>query len=94
MSPSTSQITGAIEGVFALEDWHCFGANYYETIMAWYQHVVDGRRALKEKYGDRFYRMWTYGLQLAAGSFAAGGSTLWQIVLSKKGTPGGYVSIR
>ena len=45
-------------------------------------------------YDERFYRMWKFYLLSSAGSFRARNVQLWQIVLSKKGIPGGYLSIR
>jgi len=38
--------------------------------------------------------MWTYYLRTSAGSFRARRNQLWQVVLSKKGVPGGYRSVR
>lgn len=46
------------------------------------------------KYDEKFRRMWKYYLLACAGSFRARKNQLWQIVLSKKGVPGGYKSIR
>ena len=37
MIPSAKQITTAAEGLFVLEDWHNFGADYDPTLMAWYR---------------------------------------------------------
>ena len=46
--------------------------------------------ALKEHYGERFYRMWRYYLQCCAGTFRARDNQLWQVVLSPSGHAGGY----
>jgi len=62
--------------------------------MAWHQNFEKHWPELKEKYGERFHRMWRYYLLQAAGTFRARDLQLWQIVLSKKGIPGGYTSIR
>jgi hypothetical protein len=44
---------------------------------------------------ERFYRMWSYFLLSSAGGFRARNTNqLWQIVLSKKGVPGGYITFR
>lgn len=40
---------------------------------------------LPYRYGDRFYRMWTYYLESSAGGFEARMVNLWQVVLSKDG---------
>lgn len=105
MVPSVAQVGKAIEGLFVMEDWHNFGADYDTTLRAWFKNfdaawsapVRAGRDgpALREKYGDRFYRMWKYYLLSCAGAFRARTTTqLWQIVLSKNGVPGGYRSVR
>lgn len=92
--PAPQHITKSIEGVFVLEDWHNFGVHYDKTLMAWHKNFVDNWDSLKEKYDERFYRMWVYYLLMSAGSFRARHNQLWQIVLTKKGLKGGYDSIR
>ncbi len=92
--PSIAQIGKAIEGRFLIEDLHNFGADYDKTLMAWFQNFDAAWPRLKEKYGDRFYRMWKYYLLTCAGGFRARDIQLWQIVLSRNGVPGGYTSVR
>lgn len=92
--PSIKQIGGSIENLFVMEDWHNFGIDYDKTLMAWQKNFDDHWLELKQKYGDRFYRMWKYFLCSCAGGVRARKSQLWQIVLSKNGLPGGYQSIR
>ena len=97
MAPSAKQIATAIEGLFILEDWHTLPAtDYYKTLMAWHHNFVKNWPTLKDHYGgERFYRMWTYGLLSGAGAHLSGTKVaLWQIVLSKSGTPSGYESVR
>ena len=93
-APSAKQITGAVEGRFVLEDWHSFGPYYDKTLMAWYRNFTGGWDQLKGAYDERFFRMWTYFLQGAAGGFRARKNHLWQLVLSPEGVPGGYESVR
>lgn len=92
--PSIAQIGKASEGLFIVEDLHNFGADYDKTLMAWFQNFDAAWPKLKEKYGDRFYRMWKYYLLSCAGIFRAREAQLWQIVLSKNGVSGGYTSVR
>ncbi|KKU48562.1 cyclopropane-fatty-acyl-phospholipid synthase [Candidatus Uhrbacteria bacterium RIFCSPLOWO2_12_FULL_46_10] len=94
MLPSIRQISKAIEGLFVMEDWHNFGADYDKTLMAWHKNFEDNWDSIKSNYDERFYRMWRYYLLACAGSFRARKNQLWQIVLSKKGVPGGYILIR
>lgn len=90
MLPSAKQISAAIEGLFVLEDWHSFGADYDKTLMHWFQNFDDSWDTLKDDYDKAFYRMWTYYLLCCAGAFRARYTQLWQIVLSPKGVAGGY----
>ncbi len=94
MLPSISQIGKAIEHLFIMEDMHNFGAYYDKTLIAWHENFERNWGKLSQKYGERFFRMWKYYLLSFAGSFRSRNIQLWQIVLSKKGIPGGYESIR
>jgi len=94
MLPSIKQIGEAIEGRFIMEDWHNFGADYDKTVAAWLGNFNRGWENLKDKYGERFYRMWTYWLCSSQAAFRVRKMQLWQVVLSKKGVRGGYQSIR
>jgi len=94
MLPSIAQIGKAVEGLFIMEDWHNFGTDYDTTLMAWFSNFDTAWPLLKEKYGERFYRMWKFYLLSCAGGFRARNTQLWQIVLSPRGVPGGYRSIR
>jgi cyclopropane-fatty-acyl-phospholipid synthase len=95
MLPSIAQIGKAIEKLFVMEDWHSFGPDYDKTLMAWSENFEKNWYKLKEKYSYTFYRMWKYFLLSSAGSFRSRKrNQVWQIVLSKKGVPGGYASFR
>lgn len=94
MIPSMKQITSAYEGLFVMEDWHNFGADYDKTLMAWFRNFERAWPDIASRYSPRFYRMWRYYLLSCAGSFRARKNQLWQIVLSKDGVTGGYKSIR
>ncbi len=95
MLPSVAQLGRASEDLFVMEDWHNFGADYDKTLMAWYRNFKNGWNELKNKYSERFFRMWEYFLLSSAGAFRARNKNqLWQIVLSKNGVPGGYCSVR
>jgi cyclopropane-fatty-acyl-phospholipid synthase len=92
--PSIKQIGKAMEGLFVMEDWHNFSADYDKTLIAWHDNFVNNWNALKDQFDEKFFRIWTYYLLMCAGSFRSRKNQLWQIVLSKKGIPGGYASIR
>jgi cyclopropane-fatty-acyl-phospholipid synthase len=94
MIPSIKQLSTAAEGLFVIEDIHNFGAFYDKTLMAWYANVEKHWQELKEHYDERFHRMWSYYLLCCAGGFRARDLQLYQLVLSPKGVPGGYISVR
>ncbi|MGQ9799204.1 MAG: cyclopropane fatty acyl phospholipid synthase [Ignavibacterium sp.] len=95
MLPSIAQLAKAVEGLFVVEDLHNFGADYDKTLLAWFENFHKNWEKIKHKYGERFYRMWKYFLLSNAGAFRARNKNqLWQIVLSKKGVPGGYIPVR
>jgi cyclopropane-fatty-acyl-phospholipid synthase len=88
--PSASEIAYLSEDAFVMEDWHNFGEDYDKTLMAWYARFEAAWPELKDRYGERFYRMWCYYLQCCAGTFRARDNQLWQVVLSPRGHAGGY----
>jgi len=90
MLPSAKQISAASEGVLVLEDWHSFGQYYDPTLMAWYKNFTENWDKIKDRYDERFYRMWVYYLLSCAAAFRMRRNQLWQIVYSKNGLLGGY----
>lgn len=92
--PSPSQIARAAEGSLVLEDWDSFGEHYDRTLMAWWRNFEEAWPHLREKYGERFYRMWRYYLLTCAGAFRSRRIQLWQIVFSPRGVDGGYAAVR
>ncbi len=92
--PSITQIGQAMEGLFIMEDWHNFGADYDKTLMAWYHNFTEHWDRIKSHYDERFFRMWIFYLLSSAGAFRARNLQLWQIVLSKQGLLGGYQAPR
>jgi len=93
MLPSIAQIAKAMKGLFVMEDWHNFGPDYDKTLMAWYQNFNKAWPELRDKYGDRFYRMWRFYLLSSAGGFRARANQLWQIVMTKTGREQPYCRI-
>ncbi len=85
MLPSIAQIARAMEGLFVMEDWHNFGQHYDKTLMAWHANFEAAWPEFKDKYGQRFYRMFRFYLLSSAGAFRARSIQLWQIVMTKPG---------
>jgi cyclopropane-fatty-acyl-phospholipid synthase len=94
MLPSIRQLSAAAEGLFRFEDLHSFGQYYDPTLCAWNRNFTAGWPGLKERYGERFFRMWRYYLLSSAGSFRARHIQLWQIVLAPGTSHRAYESIR
>jgi cyclopropane-fatty-acyl-phospholipid synthase len=94
MLPSAAQVTQALEGLFVIEDWHNFGADYDRTLMAWRRNVDAAWSRLPARYDERFRRMWRYYLAASAAGFRARRHQLWQLVLSPRGVRGGYTAVR
>jgi cyclopropane-fatty-acyl-phospholipid synthase len=87
MIPSITQLGKAMEDLWVIEDWHNFGPDYDQTLLAWWENFQQGWPTLRARYGDRFYRMWKFYLMVCAGAFRARRLQLWQIVLSKGDIP-------
>ena len=92
--PSIAQLSKAMEKLFVMEDWHNIGPHYDKTLMAWHENFMSTWDEIQPKYGDRFRRMWEYYLLCCAGTFRSRYNQLWQVVISKKGVPGGYTTVR
>jgi len=88
--PSSAQIAAASEGLFVMEDWHNFGADYDRTLCAWHENVARAWSGSLRHYPEEFRRQWRYYLLTCAGIFRARDAQLWQIVLSPHGVAGGY----
>src|SRR3989344_2224277 len=87
MLPSIKQLGEAMENLFVMEDWHNFGTDYDQTLMAWDANFRKNWHKFKDKYGERFYRTWRFYLMSSGGQFRSRRIQLWQIVLSKDGVP-------
>jgi cyclopropane-fatty-acyl-phospholipid synthase len=87
MLPSISQLAKAMENIFVVEDLHNIGPHYDPTLMAWCANFDRAWPALKARYDERFRKMWRYYLLSSAGGFRARSEQLWQIVMTRPGTP-------
>lgn len=90
MLPSPVCVAKAITGLYVMEDWHNFGADYDKTLMAWHQRFEEGYVEGAFQCSERVRRMYRYYLLSCAGAFRARDIQLWQIVLSPEGVEGGY----
>lgn len=92
--PSLAQVGAAVDGVFVTEDLHNFGADYDPTLMAWHANFQRNWPAIADRYGERFYRLWTLYLLSCAGAFRCRKYQVWQLVFAPAGVPCGYHAVR
>jgi len=92
--PSARELAEAVEGRFLVEDWHNFGPDYDRTLMAWWERFDAAWPGLRNRYDERFYRMWKYYLLCCAGFFRSRQGQLWQLVLTRRERSGSYRSVR
>jgi cyclopropane-fatty-acyl-phospholipid synthase len=84
--PTIAQLGQAMEGLFVLEDVHNIGPHYDPTLMAWYDNFEAAWPRLRDRYGDRFYRMWKFYLLSSAAGFRSRFLQLYQVVMTRTGT--------
>jgi cyclopropane-fatty-acyl-phospholipid synthase len=85
--PTLAQLVTAMEGLFIPEDVHNIGPDYDPTLMAWWSNFDAAWPRLRERYDERFYRIWKYYLLGSAGGFRSRSQQLYQIVMTRRGTP-------
>jgi cyclopropane-fatty-acyl-phospholipid synthase len=86
MLPSVADVVDASAGLFVMEDWHNFRADYDRTLLAWYANHAAMVAEEPRRYDPAFLRMWRFYLLSCAGSFRAGRhNQLWQVLYSKRG---------
>jgi cyclopropane-fatty-acyl-phospholipid synthase len=92
--PSASELACATEGIFVVEDWHNFGPDYDRTLMCWHANFEAAWPRLRQRYGERFRRMFGYYLMCCAGFFRSRQGQLWQLVLARRERRAAYRSVR
>jgi cyclopropane-fatty-acyl-phospholipid synthase len=85
--PSLASLISAMEGIFIPEDVHNIGEDYDRTLLAWWRNFDAAWPTLRARYGDAFYRRWKYYLLSCAGAFRSRSQQLFQIVMTRHGTP-------
>lgn len=82
-APSLAQIMAAAEPRFTVEALHRLDG-YDRTLEAWLDRFAAGWPQLSDAYGDRFFRMWTFYLQISRAIFRSRLAHVWHIVLSRQ----------
>jgi cyclopropane-fatty-acyl-phospholipid synthase len=92
--PNIKHLTAPSLSGLVIEDLHNFSFDYALTLRAWYERFEVAWPRLSSSYDQRFSRMWRYYLQGCEALFRERMVQLYQIVYSKGGEPGGYISSR
>ncbi|MCA9676136.1 MAG: cyclopropane fatty acyl phospholipid synthase [Myxococcales bacterium] len=85
--PTLGRLADAMEDTLVPEDVHNIGPHYDRTLMAWWERFDAGWPRLRDRYGDRFYRMWKYYLLCSAATFRARFLQLYQVVMTRQCAP-------
>jgi cyclopropane-fatty-acyl-phospholipid synthase len=85
--PTHARLAAAMEDLFICEDLHNIGEDYDRTLMEWFYRFDAAWPKLRASYGDAFYRRWKYYLLICAGAFRSRSQQLFQIVMTRPGTP-------
>lgn len=92
--PSLAQISRAVERRLVIEDVQNFGPYYDRTLMAWHANFHRHYDEIRDRYDERFKRMWDFYLLACAGMFRARQLQLWQVVMRKIGPSDTYIGAR
>ncbi|KAL7414883.1 S-adenosyl-L-methionine-dependent methyltransferase [Mrakia frigida] len=68
---------------FEVKQVDVLGAHYSATIYRWYQNWLGNKENVLAKYGDRWFRIWSYFLASATITSRNGGASVFQITLHK-----------
>ena len=85
--PTLGRLCDAMEDIVVPEDVQNIGEHYDPTLMAWWNNFDAAWPRLRDRYGDRFYRMWKYYLLCSAAMFRSRYHQLYQLVMTRQGTP-------
>lgn len=80
--PSARQLGAAIDGIFAVEDWHNFWSSYIHTLRAWNRNFQASWPVLSARYPDSTRRMFEYFFLTGSGGFHARLLNYWHLVLA------------
>ncbi len=86
--PTLGQLTSAMDEVLITEDVQNIGPHYDPTLMAWFANFDAAWPQLRGgRLDDKFYRMWKYYLLTSAAGFRARYLQLYQLVMTRIGSP-------
>jgi cyclopropane-fatty-acyl-phospholipid synthase len=83
--PTLGQLATSMEEILVPEDVQNIGPHYDRTLMAWWANFDAAWPRLRDRYGDKFYRMWKFYLLVSAAYFRTREHNLYQIVATPAG---------
>jgi cyclopropane-fatty-acyl-phospholipid synthase len=91
MVPAMNQLIRATQDLFVIQDWENYGHYYEPTLQAWYDNFNanwEQIRALdsKQRFDERFRRMWNYYLLSCKAAFEVEELYLWHLVMTRHGS--------
>ena len=88
--PIYGELATSLQDRFVVEHFENIGAGYAPTLHAWYDNFVAVWPTIKDRYDERFYRMWVYYLLMCEATFKHRLSHVWHFVMRKHDTLGVY----
>eukprot|EP00948_MAST-09A_sp_MAST-9A-sp1_P000365 g365.t1 len=68
---------------FEIHSVETIGRHYGHTLHKWYDNWMENKDAMKDKYGNRLFRMWEFFLSWSAVTAGQGTATCYQILVNK-----------
>ncbi|EIN05569.1 sphingolipid C9-methyltransferase [Punctularia strigosozonata HHB-11173 SS5] len=83
-SCSLGWVITQVEAVgFEVKNIDVLGVHYSATIWRWYKNWIANKEAILEKYGEKWFRIWSFFLAYSVIIARQGGSSVFQITLHK-----------
>ncbi|CAG8956997.1 hypothetical protein HYFRA_00012476 [Hymenoscyphus fraxineus] len=81
--PLNNYIAGCESAGFEVKHIDTIGVHYSATLWRWYRNWIGNGDKVKAKYGDRWFRIWTFFLAYSTIVSRQGSATCYQITLVK-----------
>lgn len=82
--PALSEVTSSVEdSLLVITDVEILRHHYAQTLAAWYNRFRNRQEEIKTRYGEYFYRLWEFYLNICEISFKHSDLVVFQIQLSR-----------
>jgi len=83
-SCSLGWVIGKLESAgFEIKNIDVLGVHYSATIYRWYKNWLSNKDSIIAKYGDRWFRIWSFFLAYSVITSRQGGASVFQITMHK-----------